>query len=130
MLPFKKSRIYYLVHTNQIPYQHIGRTLIFDYDEIASWSVVRGRKGRMGQDIAYLVKRNGVYAAKFQKPSGSWTHHSLHTERAAEAKLLFEQFRFDLLQKSWTSTGWFRFAWVNSLCFIWPMWSRTRHAVG
>ena len=53
----------------------------------------------MGQDIAYLVKRNGVYSAKFQKPSGSWTHHSLHTERAAEAKLLFEQFRFDLLQK-------------------------------
>jgi hypothetical protein len=53
----------------------------------------------MGRDIAYLVKRDGVYAAKSQKPSGSWTHHSFHTERAAEAKLLFEQFRFDLLQK-------------------------------
>jgi hypothetical protein len=37
VLPLNKSRIYYLVHTKQIPYQHIGRTLIFDYDEIASW---------------------------------------------------------------------------------------------
>ena len=36
-LPLKKSRVYYLVHTNQIPYHHIGRTLIFDYDEIIDW---------------------------------------------------------------------------------------------
>ena len=35
--PLKKSRVYYLVHTNQIPYHHIGRTLIFDYDEIVRW---------------------------------------------------------------------------------------------
>jgi len=33
-LPLKRSRVYYLVHTNQIPHHHIGRTLIFDYDEI------------------------------------------------------------------------------------------------
>ena len=36
-LPLKKSRVYYLVHTNQIPYHHIGRTLIFDYDEVIDW---------------------------------------------------------------------------------------------
>jgi excisionase family DNA binding protein len=36
-LPLKKSRLYYLVHTNQIPHHHIGRTLIFDYDEITAW---------------------------------------------------------------------------------------------
>ena len=33
-LPLKKSRVYYLVHTNQIPHRRIGRTLIFDYEEI------------------------------------------------------------------------------------------------
>jgi hypothetical protein len=37
VLPLKKSRVYYLVHTNRIPHHHIGKTLIFDYDEIASW---------------------------------------------------------------------------------------------
>ena len=36
-LPLKRSRVYYLVHTNQIPHHHIGRTLIFDYDEIIAW---------------------------------------------------------------------------------------------
>jgi excisionase family DNA binding protein len=36
-LPLKRSRVYYLVHTNQIPHHHIGRTLIFDYDEIVEW---------------------------------------------------------------------------------------------
>jgi excisionase family DNA binding protein len=36
-LPLKRSRIYYLVHTNQIPHHRIGRTLIFDYDEIIEW---------------------------------------------------------------------------------------------
>ena len=53
----------------------------------------------MARDIAYLVKRRGVYTAKYQKANGSWTHHSLHTPRAAEAKTLFEQFRQDILQK-------------------------------
>ena len=36
-LPLKRSRVYYLVHTNQIPHHHIGRTLIFDYHEIVEW---------------------------------------------------------------------------------------------
>ena len=36
-LPLKRSRVYYLVHTRQIPHHHIGRTLIFDYDEIVAW---------------------------------------------------------------------------------------------
>src|SRR5215831_10535241 len=53
----------------------------------------------MARDIAYLVKRDGVYAAKYQKANGSWTHHSFHTERAAEAKTLYDQFRQGLLQK-------------------------------
>ncbi len=53
----------------------------------------------MPRDIAYLVKRNGVYAAKYQKANGSWTHHSLHTERKGEAKTLFDQFRQDILQR-------------------------------
>jgi excisionase family DNA binding protein len=37
ILPLKKSRVYYLVHTNQIPHIHLGRTLLFDYDEIVAW---------------------------------------------------------------------------------------------
>lgn len=37
MLPLKKSRVYYLVHTHRIPYHHIGKTLIFDCDEINRW---------------------------------------------------------------------------------------------
>src|SRR5262245_39391741 len=53
----------------------------------------------MARDIAYLLKRNGVYTAKYQKANGSWTHHSLHTARAAEARTLYDQFRQDLLQK-------------------------------
>ena len=40
-----------------------------------------------------------MYAAKYQKASGAWTHHSFHTTRAAEAKVLFEQFRQDVLQR-------------------------------
>jgi excisionase family DNA binding protein len=45
MLPLKKSRIYYLVHTHQIPHHRIGKTLIFDYDEIERWVQ---RDGAMG----------------------------------------------------------------------------------
>lgn len=45
-LPLKKSRVYYLVHTNQIPHHRIGRTLIFDYDEIIDW--VERDGGRTG----------------------------------------------------------------------------------
>jgi predicted DNA-binding transcriptional regulator AlpA len=43
VLPLKKSRVYYLVHTNRIPHCHIGKTLIFDYDEIASWVSSNGQ---------------------------------------------------------------------------------------
>jgi predicted DNA-binding transcriptional regulator AlpA len=43
VLPLKKSRVYYLVHTNQIPHHHIARTLIFDYDEIIDWVQHDGR---------------------------------------------------------------------------------------
>ena len=37
-LPIKKSRLYYLTHTHQIPgVTRIGRTLLFDYDAIMTW---------------------------------------------------------------------------------------------
>jgi hypothetical protein len=54
VLPLKKSRIYCLVHTNQIPYQHIGRTLIFDYDEIASWVANGGQRVEQGKTSRIL----------------------------------------------------------------------------
>lgn len=37
VVPLKKSRVYYLVHVNRIPCRRIGKTLIFDYDEITAW---------------------------------------------------------------------------------------------
>jgi excisionase family DNA binding protein len=46
-LPLKKSRVYYLVHTNQIPHHRIGRTLIFDYDEIINWIEHDGNGARL-----------------------------------------------------------------------------------
>ncbi|HLK49768.1 MAG TPA: helix-turn-helix domain-containing protein [Bryobacteraceae bacterium] len=55
VLPLKKSRIYYLVHTNQIPYQHIGRTLIFDYDEIASWVTNGGQRAEGANGTRHRV---------------------------------------------------------------------------
>jgi predicted DNA-binding transcriptional regulator AlpA len=55
VLPLKKSRIYYLVHTNPIPYRHIGRTLIFDYDEIASWIACGGQRTEDGNGKGHRV---------------------------------------------------------------------------
>jgi excisionase family DNA binding protein len=46
-LPLKKSHVYYLVHTNQIPHHRIGRTLIFDYDEIINWVEDNGSRARL-----------------------------------------------------------------------------------
>lgn len=37
VLPLKKSYIYYLTHTRQIPVTRIGRRLLFDYDRIVTW---------------------------------------------------------------------------------------------
>ena len=37
VLPFKKSYVYYLTHTRQIPVTRIGRRLLFDYDRIVRW---------------------------------------------------------------------------------------------
>lgn len=37
VLPLKKSYIYYLTHTRQIPVTRIGRRLLFDYDRIVAW---------------------------------------------------------------------------------------------
>jgi len=48
----------------------------------------------MANQLAYLVKRsNGRYYARFQKANGHWTHESLGTVRAAEAKVLFQQWK-------------------------------------
>ncbi|MBI3664352.1 MAG: helix-turn-helix domain-containing protein [Acidobacteria bacterium] len=37
VLPLKRSRIYYLTHTRQIPFRKVGRTLLFDFAEIQKW---------------------------------------------------------------------------------------------
>lgn len=37
VLPLKRSRIYYLTHTQQIPFRKVGRTLLFDLAEIEKW---------------------------------------------------------------------------------------------
>jgi len=37
VLPLKKSYVYYLTHTRQIPVTRIGRRLLFDYDRIVEW---------------------------------------------------------------------------------------------
>ncbi len=37
LLPLKKSYIYYLTHTGQIPVTRVGRRLLFDYDRIVEW---------------------------------------------------------------------------------------------
>jgi excisionase family DNA binding protein len=37
LVPLKKSRVYYLTHTRQIPYVKVGRTLMFDEEEIVEW---------------------------------------------------------------------------------------------
>ena len=41
VLPLKKSYVYYLTHTRQIPVTRIGRRLLFDYDRIVEWLVER-----------------------------------------------------------------------------------------
>jgi excisionase family DNA binding protein len=37
IIPLKKSRVYYLVHIGEIPCIHLGRTLLFDFEEIHQW---------------------------------------------------------------------------------------------
>jgi excisionase family DNA binding protein len=45
VLPIKRSRLYYLTHTHQIPgVSRIGRTLLFDYEVIAEW-LEKNREG-------------------------------------------------------------------------------------
>lgn len=51
-LPLKRSRVYYLVHTNQIPHHHIRRTLIFDYDEIIVWVEQDGTFPRLSRQAS------------------------------------------------------------------------------
>ncbi|MBV9745952.1 MAG: helix-turn-helix domain-containing protein [Acidobacteriia bacterium] len=37
VVPLRKSRVYYLTHTRQIPFVRLGKTLLFDYDVIVNW---------------------------------------------------------------------------------------------
>jgi excisionase family DNA binding protein len=37
IVPLRKSRVYYLTHTRQIPFVRLGKTLLFDYDAIVNW---------------------------------------------------------------------------------------------
>jgi hypothetical protein len=42
IVPFRKSRIYYLTHTRQIPFVRVGKSLFFDYDVIVKWMESHG----------------------------------------------------------------------------------------
>jgi excisionase family DNA binding protein len=37
VVPLRRSRVYYLTHTRQIPFVRLGKTLLFDYDAIVKW---------------------------------------------------------------------------------------------
>jgi excisionase family DNA binding protein len=43
IVPLKKSRLYYLTHTRQIPFVRLGATLLFDYDAIVEWMESHGQ---------------------------------------------------------------------------------------
>ena len=50
IVPLRKSRVYYLTHTRQIPFVRLGKTLLFDYDVIVKWVEARGEPiGILGQ---------------------------------------------------------------------------------
>jgi site-specific recombinase XerD len=54
----------------------------------------------MAATLGYLIKRpNGRYSARFRKPSGRWTQESLGTSKAAEAKIKFDLWKQERLQK-------------------------------
>src|SRR5215471_13494709 len=54
----------------------------------------------MAAALGYLIKRpNGRYSVRFQKPSGRWTQESLGTSKAAEAKIKFDLWKQERLQK-------------------------------
>ena len=42
VVPLRKSRVYYLTHTRQIPFVRLGKTLLFDYDVIVKWVEAHG----------------------------------------------------------------------------------------
>ena len=43
IVPLKKSRVYYLTHTRQIPFVRLGTSLLFDYDAIVEWMESHGQ---------------------------------------------------------------------------------------
>jgi excisionase family DNA binding protein len=47
VVPLKRSRVYYMTHTRQIPFIRIGHTLLFDMDEINTW-IDRQKEGPDG----------------------------------------------------------------------------------
>ena len=42
VVPLRKSRVYYLTHTRQIPFTRVGKTLLFDYHAIVKWMEAHG----------------------------------------------------------------------------------------
>ena len=42
VVPLRRSRVYYLTHTRQIPFVRLGKTLLFDYDAIVKWVDAHG----------------------------------------------------------------------------------------
>jgi excisionase family DNA binding protein len=42
VVPLRKSRVYYLTHTRQIPFTRVGKTLLFDYHAIVRWMESHG----------------------------------------------------------------------------------------
>ena len=53
----------------------------------------------MANPLAYLVRRKTRrYYVRFQRPDGGWSHKSLGTTKAAEAKLLFDEWKQDRLR--------------------------------
>jgi excisionase family DNA binding protein len=42
VVPLRKSRVYYMTHTRQIPFVRLGKTLLFDYDTIVKWVDAHG----------------------------------------------------------------------------------------
>jgi excisionase family DNA binding protein len=78
VLPFKKSYVYYLTHTQQIPVTRIGRRLLFDYDRIVRWLEERTA---LEHASTHGRERNYPSAREAPKPGGSHTPRNARREQ-------------------------------------------------
>jgi excisionase family DNA binding protein len=78
VLPLKKSYVYYLTHTRQIPVTRIGRRLLFDYDRIVRWL-----EERTAVEDASTHDRGRKHPSAHEapRPGGSHTSRSAHREQ-------------------------------------------------